>query len=33
MILDGPGLEAAACGCYVAFKDAYAKILGGKANT
>jgi CRP-like cAMP-binding protein len=26
-ILDGGGLEAAACGCYLAFKDTYARVL------
>ena len=26
-ILDGRGLEAAACGCYATFKEAYARIL------
>jgi CRP-like cAMP-binding protein len=26
-ILDGRGLEAAACGCYAAFKETYARIL------
>jgi CRP-like cAMP-binding protein len=26
-ILDGPGLEAAACGCYASVKETYAKIL------
>jgi CRP-like cAMP-binding protein len=30
-ILDGAGLEAAACECYVAFKDSYARILGSTA--
>ncbi len=31
-ILDGGGLEAAACGCYGAFKDTYARILGAAAE-
>jgi hypothetical protein len=26
-ILDGGGLEAAACGCYAADKETYSKIL------
>jgi hypothetical protein len=26
-ILDGRGLEAAACGCYAATKETYARIL------
>jgi CRP-like cAMP-binding protein len=27
-ILDGPGLEAAACGCYAADRESYASVLG-----
>jgi hypothetical protein len=27
-ILDGPGLEAAACGCYAADRVSYADVLG-----
>ena len=27
LILDGDGLEAAACGCYAADKETYARIL------
>jgi CRP-like cAMP-binding protein len=27
-ILDGHGLEAAACGCYAALKDTYARVFG-----
>lgn len=30
-ILDGGGLEAAACGCYGVFKDTYARILNSAA--
>ncbi len=31
-ILDRPGLEAAACGCYQADRDTYARVLGRRAE-
>ena len=32
MILDGRGLEAAACGCYAAVKETYARVLSSRGR-